>query len=351
MSVARRNGMQDDGFPTDTQRIVRQLDYSAMRRGARHGGPFDPDCARIAVVGAGAMGSIFGAALTEAGFETTFIDVSVPLVDRLRSRGLIIIDEAGERRMPVQATTDPRSVGVVDLVLFWVKCYHTENAARLASPLVGPETVVASLQNGWGNGEVLTEFFAPEQIAVGVTYDSGTVIEPGRIAHTHTAETLIGPYVNESLDDARWTAEIVSSAGLRIGVTLGIRAAIWEKLVMTAATLPTSALTGLTSAALGEAGPMLGLVDGLAIEALDTARAAGYELNAGEQLEKLHSTLASAGEGKASMLQDVEAGRRTEIDVINGAVVREAEARRIEVPLNLAMVALIKGYERAHGLT
>lgn len=309
--------------------------------------PARPEHPRVAIVGAGAMGSIFGAALSTSGCDTVFVDVSLPLVERLRERGLVVIDEdQQERSIAVQATADPHSAGAFDLVLFWVKCYHTESAAKLAKPLVGPRTVVGSFQNGWGNGDVLARFFPPEQIAVGVTYDSGTVLEPGRVAHTYTAETFVGPYAGESLDDARWVADTIRNAGLNVTATASIRAVIWEKLVMTAATLPTAALTGLASGALGTPGPLLDLVDGLASEAVTTARAAGYSLNLDQMLREMRASL--VGEGKASMLQDVERGRQTEIDVINGAVVREADARGIDVPLNRAMIALITGYERAH---
>ena len=233
-------------------------------------------------------------------------------------------------------------------MLFLVKCYRTESAAKLARPLAGPETIVASFQNGWGNGEVLARFFPAEQMVVGATYDSGTVLAPGRVAHTYKAETFIGPYVGESVDHARW---IATSRGGRISVTATptVREAIWEKLVMTSATSPTAALTGLTSGALGDHEPMLDLVDGIALEAVATAHAAGYELESAKQLDNIR--LALVGEGKASMLQDVESGRQTEIDVINGAVLREAEARQVDVPLNRAMVALIKGWERALGLS
>ena len=303
---------------------------------------------RVAVVGAGAMGSIFGAAFGDAGSDTVFIDDSAPLVKRLRERGLVIVDEDREREIEVSATTDPGPIGFVDLVLFLVKCYRTESAAKLARPLVGPETIVASFQNGSGNGEVLARFFSAEQMVVGATYDSGTVLAPGRVAHTYKAETFIGPYVGESVDHARWIADLLAAGGFRVTATPTVREAIWEKLVMTSATLPTAALTGLTSGALGDHKPMLDLVDGIALEAVETAHAAGYELESDKQLHNIR--LALVGEGKASMLQDVESGRQTEIDVINGAVLREAEARQVDVPLNRAMVALIKGWERAHGL-
>ncbi len=229
-----------------------------------------------------------------------------------------------------------------------VKCYRTESAAKLAYPLVGPETIVASFQNGRGNGDVLARQFPTGLLVVGVTYDSGTVLAPGRVAHTYEAETFLGPYAGESLDNARWIAGLLAAAGFRATATPAVHRAIWEKLVMTAATLPTAALTCLPSGALGDRGPLFDLVEELAMETIETARAAGYDFDAVEQIGNIRAAL--VGDGKASMLQDIEGGRQTEIDVINGAVVREAEARGVDVPLNRAMVALVKGYERSHGI-
>src|SRR4051794_28163967 len=107
---------------------------------------------RIAVVGAGAMGSIFGGLLAQAGEEVTLIDVWREAVEAINSQGLRVEEKSGETRtIRVRATTDPADVGPVDLVLVFVKCYHTEDAMRRAAPLLGPETAVLSLQNGWGN--------------------------------------------------------------------------------------------------------------------------------------------------------------------------------------------------------
>ena len=305
---------------------------------------------RVAVVGAGAMGSIFGAAFADSGAETVFVDVSASLVDHLDKDGLVIRGADGrERTLPVRASTDPRTVGTTELVLVLVKCYHTDDAARLAAPLVGPDTIVATLQNGIGNGDVLARYFPASQLVVGVTYDSGTVLAPGHVAHTYAANTLVGPYAaGGSLEGARWIARRLKSVGFDVTATSQVQQAIWEKLVMTAATLPTAALTRLTSGALGEPGAMLDLVERLAHETIETARAAGYELDCSELLTSIRDAL--VGDGKASMLQDIEGGRQTEIAVVNGAVVRTADALGLDVPLNRAMVALIEGFERAHAL-
>ena len=133
---------------------------------------------KIAVVGAGAMGSIFGARFAQAGHETVLVDVAEPLVDAINANGVTVVRGDDETVTQVPATTDPASVGPVDIVVFFTKCYHTAAAAEGARPLVGPTTVVASLQNGWGNGDTLAAAFPPEQVVVGVTYNSGLVAGP-----------------------------------------------------------------------------------------------------------------------------------------------------------------------------
>src|SRR6478735_6078265 len=149
---------------------------------------------RIAVVGAGAMGSIFGAALARGGDEVALVDVAEPLVEKVNADGVTVV--RGEERTitPVPATSDPSSVGAADIVVFFTKCYHTASAAELARPLVGPETVVASLQNGWGNGDVLAAVYPPEQIVLGVTYHSGLVLEPARVLHPAEQPTIVGTF-------------------------------------------------------------------------------------------------------------------------------------------------------------
>jgi 2-dehydropantoate 2-reductase len=129
-------------------------------------------------------------------------------------------------------------------------------------------------------------------------------------------------------------------------VTPHIKTEIWKKLILNAATLPTAALTGLRAGELAQPGSMLDLVDALAAEAVQVARAQGYAIDPTERIERIHTVLAGAGAGKASMLQDAEARRKTEIEVVNGAVVRAAEKMGLDVPLNRAMVALIAGLER-----
>ena len=306
---------------------------------------------RIAVVGAGAMGSIFGARLAGGGHDVVLVDVARPLVDTINESGVTVVrgEESTNTRVP--ATTDPSEVGPVDAVVFCVKCYHTASATELARPLVGPDTIVASLQNGWGNGDVLAAAFPPEQVVVGVTYNSGLVVEPGKVVHPADQPTLVGAFADGGDDRPARLAEALQSSGLDATVASPVRPEIWKKLILNAATLPTAALTGMNAGALTAHESMHELVSETAREATAVAQALGYDIDPQERVEYIHALLEKAGPARGSMLQDFEAGRRTEIDVINGAVVSAADEHGVDVPLNRSYVALVKGWETMRGLS
>jgi 2-dehydropantoate 2-reductase len=185
---------------------------------------------------------------------------------------------------------------------------------------------------------------------VGVTYNSCTVRGLGEIAHTALGPTYVGPFIGSVLDHGTTVADVLRVGGFEAKETAGIVTEIWKKLILNAATLPTSALNGLNAAALGEEGVMRDLVDVTAREAALVARARGCEIDTEERIAFIHTLLMNAGPGKVSMLQDFEAGRQTEVDVINGAVVRAADDLGIAVPVNRTFVALVKSWERARGL-
>jgi 2-dehydropantoate 2-reductase len=305
---------------------------------------------KVAVIGAGAMGGIYGASFSEAGHDTVLVDVARPIVDKINADGLTVVEKDGsERTVRIQATDDPSSVGTCDLAVFFVKCYHTASAAETARPLVGEKTVVASLQNGWGNGDVLADAYEPAQVAVGVTYHSGTLAGPGKVAHPGVGPTYVGSYA-DGADAGRTVQEALETSGFEVHLSPAIREEIWKKLILNAATLPTAALTGMNAGALTAHAPMHELVSEVAREAVAVAQAQGFGVEDQERVEYIHSLLEKAGPARASMLQDFEAGRQTEIDVINGAVVRAGEATGTPTPLNRAFVSLVTGWESIRGL-
>jgi 2-dehydropantoate 2-reductase len=159
----------------------------------------------------------------------------------------------------------------------------------------------------------------------------------------------VGSFSDEG-DGAARLAEALGSAGLETTVASPVRPEIWKKLILNAATLPASALTGMTAGALGSSQDMLDLVSETTREAVTVARALGYDIDFDERIGTILGLVEKAGPTKASMLQDVEAGRRTEIDVINGAVVRAADEVGVAVPINRALMQLIKGWETQRGL-
>lgn len=305
---------------------------------------------RIAVVGAGAMGSIFGARFAQAGHDTVLVDVATPVVEKINADGVTVVRGGEETTTRVRATNDPQSVGEVDIVVFFTKCYHTRAAAESARPLVGPNTVVASLQNGWGNGDVLASVFPAEQITVGVTYNSGLLQGAGLVVHPAEQPTFVGAFVDGNSSGAETLAHALNDASLDTTIAAPVRPEIWRKLILNAATLPTAALTGLAAGKLTECPDSHALVTDTAREAVAVANALGYEIDADERAEAIHALLAKAGSSKASMLQDTEAGRQTEVDVINGAVVRAADDLGVPAPLNRALTQMIRGWEFARGL-
>lgn len=308
---------------------------------------------KIAIVGGGAMGGVWAVLLSKIGHQVSVVDVSAQLVDTINADGLAIVeapraDAAVRDQVRIQATSQPADVGVCDAVFFFVKAQHTASAAALAAPLVSQETTVVSLQNGWGNADVLARSFAPEQIVVGVTYHSATTVAFARVAHTGKGPTFVGPYKDgASLERTELISRALNEAGVENTATAQVKTEIWKKLILNAATLPTSSLTRLRSVELGQPGPLLDLVDAVTAEAVQVAQALGYEIAYEERVERIHTILAGAGAGKSSMLQDVEAQRKTEIEVVNGAVVRAAQQVGVATPLNQALVALINGLERS----
>ena len=297
---------------------------------------------KIAIMGAGAMGSLFGAHLAGAGHDVLLVDVDPVVVAAVEADGILL----GERAVPVPITADPVGRGTYDAVVVLVKTYDTEAAAGLAAPLVGPATVVATLQNGIGGADVLAEAFGPERVLAGVTYQGATVLAPGRIRHHMHGETFLG----DDVAAAAPLAAALTEGGQPALALDPVAPRIWKKLTNNCMGNCTSALTGMSGGQMAGDDGILALQRAIATEAVAVAAGLGHDLDLEDCVHTNTSVLASSGDGRPSMLQDVEAGRRTEIETLNGAIVGHADALGIDVPVNRAMVALVRGWERAHGL-
>lgn len=303
---------------------------------------------RLAVVGAGAMGGSLAAHAARAGHDVTVVDSAPGVVAAIRGDGVEVEAPEGTFRAAVGATTDPAAVGAVDVVVLFVKAQHTAAAARSIAPLVGPDTAVATLQNGWGNADRIAAEVPADRLVIGVTYNACTANGPGRVVHSGRGPTTVGPFTGDDLGRATTVATLLDGSGWAATATADVRTAIWRKLVLNCATLPTAALARLSAGALGEPGALRDLVDAVAAEAVAVGVAQHLDVDVDERTAAIHDVLARAGEGRASMLQDVLADRKTEIETVNGAVVALGAELGVPVPLNRALVALVHGLERSY---
>lgn len=293
------------------------------------------------------MGSVIGGRLAVAGNDVTLIDVAEPVIKALNSDGLRIERKSGEtERVPIKATTNPATVGIVDVVLIFVKCYHTEAAIRSAAPLIGPNTKILSLQNGWGNGPRIASIVGQDRVLLGVCYHSANVLGLGHVRHGGEGVTHIGGWQGSGGAVLEEIGRVFNAAGLETKIAPDILKEIWSKLALNICTLPTSALLRLEANQLLLSQDLVDLMAALLRETVTIANANKIALDYNERWEAITGLLRRCGPGaKSSMLQDVEAKRRTEIDVINNAIVEAGRTLKIATPFNDSMVMLVRALE------
>ncbi len=305
----------------------------------------------VVVVGAGQMGSIYGAAAHENGHRVWFVDASPEVVAKINADGLIIERSDGKTdvyRVPV--TADPAGTGVVaDLVLVQVKGYVTRAAAEGVKPMVGPGTLILTLQNGLGNEQVLREVFPANEILIGISSHTVVTLGVGHYKHAGARDTRLGPSRGGDLAGAKRAAAVLERPGLPVEVLpeKEIRTTQWAKFVFNCGGLAAWAITRLSIVGSKDQALLIDLMEAITREACEIAALEGIALDADERVAFLRNLIAAATGGKASMLGDVQSKRCTEIDTINGAAVMFADKHGHPAVLNRAMVALVKGTEKA----
>jgi 2-dehydropantoate 2-reductase len=304
---------------------------------------------RVGIIGAGALGSVIGGSLAEAGNDVLLVNRNRAHVDAINRDGLTIRTDGKDRAVAIRAAI-PAEVGdPADLVIVLVKSFHTAEAVREAIGLVGPNTTVLSLQNGLGHEDILIGLVGRDRVIAGKTYVGGIMFGPGHvIAGVDGKETIIGELDGRISPRIERIAATFEAAGMKLVVSRNIMGAMWDKLLVNIAT---GALSGITRLAYGGlyAVPELEVAAMAAVaEAIAVAKASGIAL------ETVHPRDAwvKAGSGlppefKASMLQSLEKGSVTEVDFINGAVVRAGAKAGVPTPVNATLVACVKGIERA----
>jgi 2-dehydropantoate 2-reductase len=257
------------------------------------------------------------------------------------------VEEGGKKqRIPVQATKETALIGKADLIVFFVKAYHTEKAVSDALVLQKEGTVFLTLQNGLGNEEAICKQVEPRKVILGVTNQGATLLGPGRIRHAGSGKTYIGELDGKVTDRVTRYAQVFARAGIETEVSSNIQCLAWNKLFINAGINAVAAITGLRNGRLLDYPETLRLMEALVSEAAAVARKKGIPIE-GNPLETVKAVAEATKENRCSMGQDIDNRRKTEIDVINGAVVREAKRLGIAVPYNQMITDLVKVIEKS----
>ncbi len=300
---------------------------------------------KTVIMGAGAMGGLFGGLLAISKEDVWLVDIREDHIQALVSAGLTIEEEGKKQMIPVHATKEAASIEKADLIIFFVKAYHTEKAVSDALVLQKEDTVFLTLQNGLGNEEAICKQVDPRKVILGVTNHGATFIGPGRIRHAGWGKTHIGELDGKVTARVTQLAQVFTQAGIETEVSTNIHQLLWNKLFVNVGLNAVAALTGLKNGQVLDHPETLRLLEALVSEAVTVARKKGVPIE-GDPLGKIKAVLEITRENRCSMGQDFDNRRKTEIDAINGAVVREAERLGISVPCNQMITDLVKVIEK-----
>jgi 2-dehydropantoate 2-reductase len=301
---------------------------------------------RIAVMGAGAVGGYFGARLAKSGHDVTFISRGDRLGVMLQ-QGLKVESLEGDFVLDrVTATDDPAEVGPVEMVLFTVKSTATHDASQATKAMMGPGTVVLSLQNGVENEDVLAQVLGAEHIVPGVAIIGVSMPEPGLIRHTNNGSITLGEVSGTQTERVQEICRAFADAGVETRVSSDILSVKWRKLIWNASFNPLTAITGRRVLELIEDDDSRTLAVDAMHEAITVGRALGHKID-DSIIDRATQRDPNWAHSKTSMLQDIERGRATEIDSLCGAVVRGGERTGIPTPINSTLLRIVKAKERA----
>ena len=298
---------------------------------------------KILVMGAGAVGAFYGAKLQQAGEEVVLCARGENL-RALKEHGLEIKSAKGDIKVKVKATEQPREFAPYDLILFAVKSYDTESAARQLDGCLAQDGILMTIQNGVENEEILCRFFPRESVMGGNSRVGAELVAPGKILHTAIGVIEFGELDGRETPRAQRLAEMFKRAGILGELTTDLKTIRWYKLMGNNSTNSVSALTRTTLGQMLEDPEGYNLVRTLMLETLAVGRAEGAKVSddrVDAQLKQILTAL-NAHAIKTSTLQDLEKGKRLEYDAISGAVVRAARKHGMRVPATETVYALLR---------
>jgi 2-dehydropantoate 2-reductase len=302
---------------------------------------------KIVLVGSGAMGCLFAGALTKSKEELWILDKNKERAEKI-SRDGITIEGISNLKASVEATVDPKDIGEAELVIIAVKSYHTKEAITAAKPIIGDNTIVLTLQNGLGNLEIIGEIAGYDKVIGGVTNQGATLIGLGHIRHAGRGETVIGRIDGKITVQMRRIREIFNKAGFETRISRDIKGLLWSKLIINAAINALTAILRLPNGKLIEFEGTRKILREAVAEATKIAKRKRIKLIYDDTLTKVEAVCEATATNISSMLQDVLRKKRTEIDFINGVIVRQGQELGIPTPVNSVLTELVKTIEASY---
>jgi 2-dehydropantoate 2-reductase len=301
---------------------------------------------RIAILGAGAMGSVYAGLLGDAGNEVWAIDPWEEHVAAIREHGLRVEGASGDRIVRVGATSDPADVGDVDLAVIATKAMHVRAAAESARALLGPETVVLPIQNGLGSPEVVAELLGDERVVIGIAGGFGaSIVEPGHVHHHGMELIRLGEPKGPVSPRVERIAEVWQAAGFSVRTEDDVERLVWEKLICNVCFSGTCTVLERTIGEVLDDADAWSVASACAREAYEVAVASGIALSFDDPVRHAAAFGERIREARPSMLLDRLAGKPSEIDAINGAIRSRAIALGLAAPVNATITALVRAGE------
>lgn len=308
---------------------------------------------KIVIVGPGAMGCLFAAFLSKSKsscHEIWLLDKSRENALKIKEQGIIVEGVSGNWQVCPKVTADVKEIEKADLIIISVKSYNTKEAIAQIKPLVGEATRILTLQNGIGNVEIIGEVVGMEKVIGGVTNQAATRLDIGHIRHAGRGETVIGRIDGKIPVEMRSIRGIFNAAGLGTRISRDIKGFLWSKLIINAGINALTAITGLANGKLVEIAGTRRILQGAVTEATRVAKRKRIKLIYDDPLTKVEAVCEATAGNLSSMLQDVLRRKRTEVDFINGVIVRQAQELGIPVPVNSLLVDLVKTIEASYNL-
>lgn len=303
---------------------------------------------KIVIVGPGAMGCLLAAFLSKTKEDIWIFDYNKERAAEIAQRGISLTGISGDWTAKTKATSETKEIGFADLLIICVKSYDTKAAITRSRPLINENTSVLTIQNGLGNIETIGEIIGADRVLGGVTNLGATLLEAGKAKHAGKGETVIGRIDGKITAEMRSIREAFNKVGLEMRVSKDIKALIWSKLVINVGINALTAITRLNNGKLVSFEGTRRIMRQVVTEAIRIAKRKRIKLIYDDPLAKVEAVCEATSGNISSMLQDVLRKKRTEIDYINGVIVRLGQELGIPVPANAMLVDLVKTIEESY---